>query len=229
MDVTDPGTDLIPLFPLSHVLLPGMALPLHIFEPRYRELLQDVSHAPRRASFGVVVLTKGSEVGTNPVAREPEFADVGTVAEVLEVQPYDDGASDLLTVGSRRFRIVNLVPGKAYLRAEVEYLGESEGALPAQLPALVTRLESEHTKLIYDLTGRRPEKDVPGDPTRLSYHLAAHLPLTLRDRQSLLEAPTSAERLARTAALLRRETALLRATRTIAVAPGVLQLYVRPN
>ncbi|MGH8963324.1 MAG: LON peptidase substrate-binding domain-containing protein [Jatrophihabitantaceae bacterium] len=223
------AASVIPVFPLSHVLLPGMPLPLHIFEPRYRELLTDVSTGPGTPSFGIVSLTRGSEVGTNGVAQEPEFADVGTIAEVLEVQPYDDGASDLLTVGSRRFRITRLVQGKAYLRAEVEYFDESDGPMPPQLCAMVAALQSTHARMIYDLTGRRNEDALPTDANQLSYHLAAQLPLTSDDRQQLLEEPTAAARLARTAALLRREIALLQATRTIAVSPGVLQLYIRPN
>ena len=221
--------DVIPVFPLSHVLLPGMPLPLHIFEPRYRELLVDISAGPGTPSFGIVSLTRGSEVGTNGVAQEPEFAAVGTIAEVLEVQPYDDGASDLLTVGSRRFRINELVGGKPYLQADVEYFDERDGAVPPQLCGVVTRLESTHARMIYDLTGRRNDEELPTDANQLSYHLAAQLPLTSDDRQLLLEQPTAAERLARTAVLLRREIALLQATRTIAVAPGVLQLYIRPN
>jgi hypothetical protein len=93
----------------------------------------------------------------------------------------------------------------------------------------VTALESTHARMIYDLTGRRNDDTLPTDANQLSYHLAAQLPLTSDDRQLLLEEPTAAARLARTAVLLRREIALLHATRTIAVSPGVLQLYIRPN
>lgn len=221
--------DVIPVFPLSHVLLPGMPLPLHIFEPRYRELLVDITGGPGTPSFGIVSLTRGSEVGTNGVAQEPEFAEVGTIAEVLEVQPYDDGASDLLTVGSRRFRVRVKVPGKPYLRAEVEYLDERDGELPPGLQSAVCDLEAEHFGLIHDLTGRQPGEQLPAEPNLLSYHLAAQLPLMPDDRQALLEEATAASRLLRTLALLRRETAFLRSTRTIAVSPGILQLYVRPN
>jgi Lon protease-like protein len=221
--------DLIPIFPLSHVLLPGMPLPLHIFEQRYRQLLVDVSAGPGTPSFGIVALTRGSEVGTEGVDQEPEFASVGTVAEVLEVQPYEDGASDLLTVGSRRFRILELVRGKPYLQARVDFLPEQDGAGAAELAGPVTRLEAEHRRLVAARTGRPGESAPPADPVRLSYHLAAKVPLSTGDRQQLLEAATAADRLRRTAVLLRREIALLRATGTIAVAPHVLQLYVRSN
>ncbi|MEO6885708.1 MAG: LON peptidase substrate-binding domain-containing protein [Jatrophihabitantaceae bacterium] len=221
--------DIIPLFPLSHVLVPGMALPLHVFEPRYRQLLVDVSGGPRPASFGVVRLTKGAEVGTNCVNAEPEFASIGTIAEVLEVQPYDDGASDLFTVGSRRFKIMELVEGKPYLQGRVEYLDEHDGKLPDGLAGAVLRLNDEHARRVQELTGRILDERPPREPNRLSYHLTTQLPLTPTDRQSLLEEPNAATRLMLLAVLLRRELALLRATNTIAISPDILQLYVRPN
>ncbi|WAX56827.1 LON peptidase substrate-binding domain-containing protein [Jatrophihabitans cynanchi] len=223
-----PGS-VIPLFPLSHVLLPGMPLPLHIFEPRYRQLLLDISSGPGTPSFGIVTLTRGTEVGTEGVDEEPQFALVGTVAEVLEVEPFDDGASDLLTVGSRRFRIERLVPGKPYLQAEVQYLDERDGGDTGTLREIVLGLQDQHAMLIHALTGRQSDMVLPTDPNQLSYHLAAQLPLTSEDRQQLLEAPDAVVRLARSAVLLRREIALLRATRTIAVASRVLQLHLSLN
>jgi Lon protease-like protein len=220
---------LIPLFPLGHVLLPGMPLPLHVFEPRYRQLLADVTARQGPTNFGIVALTRGSEVGTAGVDQEPEFSAVGTVAEVLEVQPYDDGASDLFTVGSRRFRVDRLVAGKPYLQAEVTYLEETDGELTPELRATVIRLEAEHARLLTALTGEVPDTDEPADSGQLSYQLAARLPLALADRQDLLEQPDTADRLGELVRLLRREIALLRTTHSIAVAPGVLQLYVRSN
>jgi Lon protease-like protein len=227
--VTEPGTDVIALFPLGHVLLPGMPLPLHVFEPRYRQLLADVTARPGPTSFGIVALTRGIEVGTEGVEQEPEFASVGTLAEVLEVQPYEDGASDLLTVGSRRFRIERLIDGKPYLRAEVSFLDESGGALTPALRESVIRLQAEHARLLSRLTGQVADREAPADGTQLSWQLAAQLPLAGTDRQDLLEQPDAAARLARLATLLRRELALLRATGSIAVAPGVLQLYIHSN
>lgn len=223
------ATEIIPIFPLNHVLMPGVTLPLHIFEPRYRQLLVDVS-ASATPSFGIVALTRGSEVGTHGVAQEPEHARVGTIAQVLEVHPYDDGASDLFTGGTRRFRIRRTVAGKPYLQAEVEYLDERDGDPPPGLVAAVCALQDEHTELIHELTGRHePVEEPPEDTILLSYHLATQLPLTPHDRQSLLEEATAASRFLRILELLRRETAFLRSTRTIAVSPGVLQFYVRPN
>jgi Lon protease-like protein len=229
----DSDTDVIAVFPLNHVLLPSMPLPLHVFEPRYRELLRDITAAPGQTSFGVVALTRGGEVGTAGVDsggdRAPTVASVGTIAEVLEVQPYDDGASDLFTVGSRRFRIDRLVDGKPYLRAEVSYLDEPGGPVVPELRARVTALHTEHATLRRRLTGQAGEFDPPADDAQLSYQLAAAVPLAGDDRQALLEQPDCGARLALLARLLRREITLLRTTHTIAVSSGMLQLYVRSN
>ena len=223
------GGDVVALFPLNHVLLPAMPLPLHIFEPRYRELLADVTSGPQRACFGVVFLTRGTEVGTSGVSEEPEFAEVGTIAEVLEIQPYDDGTSDLLTVGSQRFRITGLVPGKPYLQAQVDYLPETDGELSAELRDGAVRLASEYAGLLARGGVRADDDELPEDHTRLSYQLAAQLPIDPDDRQALLALPTTAERLGRIAAVLRREIALLRATRTVPMGREALHRYILPN
>lgn len=222
-------SDVIAVFPLSHILLPGMGLPLHIFEQRYRDLLRDVTEPGGSRSFGIVGLTRGSEVGAHGTEGEPEFSEVGTVAEIAEIHPYEDGASDLMTVGSRRFRIRRLVPGRAYLQAEVDFLPETDGGATRQLCQVATRLHEQFNRLVVDLTGEDAAPPLAPDPGRLSYQLASWLPLPPADRQALLEEPTDASRLMRTVRLLRRELRLLAATRSIAVAPRVLQLYIRPN
>jgi Lon protease-like protein len=221
--------ELIPLFPLSHVLLPGMPLPLHIFEPRYRALLEDVSAGSE--SFGVVALRSGAE------ARNPHIHDadadvepVGTLAEVLEVTPNDDGTSDLLAVGSRRFGIESLVhEGKPYLRAAVHFLDERDGELAAEDATRARELLEVYDDVLRRLAGRATGAELPDDPTMLSYHIAARLPLTPGDRQRLLVEATTAERLTHVAALLRRELALLQRTRSIAVSPTVLRLVTSGN
>jgi uncharacterized protein len=223
--------ELIPVFPLTHVLLPGMPLPLHIFEERYRQLLVDVTRGPAGAAFGVVALRTGAEANTvGTVLTEPDIADVGTLAEILEVEPYEDGASDLLTVGSRRFRIVELVTdGAPYLRARVEWLAEQDGALLPGHVAVTRRLCGDLEQLLQALTGREREDELPTDANLLSYYVAAHAPLTPADRQALLAEPTAADRLRRAIALLRREIRLLQSTRSIAISPSVLRLFVEPN
>jgi Lon protease-like protein len=223
--------DVIPVFPLTHVLVPGMPLPLHIFEERYRQLLVDVTSGPGTAAFGVVALRTGAEANTpGTVVTEPDIADLGTLAEILEVEPYEDGASDLLTVGSRRFRILELVhEGAPYLRAEVEWLEERDGELRPGHVVVTQRLCGDLEQVLQALTGREREDKLPDDANLLSYYVAAHAPLMPADRQALLAEPTAADRLRRAIALLRREIRLVQSTRSIAIAPSVLRLIVEPN
>lgn len=224
--------DVIPIFPLSHVLLPGMPLPLHIFEPRYRRLLLDVRSGPGPAAFGVIALRNGIDRGaTLADATEPQIEEVGTLAEILEVNPYDDGAADLYTVGGRRFRILEVLSeGTLYLRASVDWLEEVDGEdLQPGHAAATRRLCIAYTTLLSQLTGRSSEDDLPRDANLLSYHVAGQLPLAAQDRQDLLADISAADRLRRAIPLLRREIRLLQSTRSICVSPSVLHLVPSPN
>lgn len=220
---------LLPLFPLNHVLLPAMPLPLHVFEERYRRMLSDLTDpAGNVRGFGVVLLRSGSEAGTATGA--PDVERVGTVAEVLEVQAKPDGSSDVLAVGSRRFAVVRLVPdGAAYLRAEVDYLDEPDGPLDPHLELAARRLMTRYDTALSNLAGRSTGSELPEHADQLSYHLAARLPLTPADRQLLLADESVADRLGRLIGMLRRETALLGLTRSIAVSPAVLRLAAGAN
>jgi Lon protease-like protein len=214
------------------VLMPGLALPLRIFEPRYRRLLADVTVDGGPRSFGVVALTAGAEVDTGLDNRVPEFAPVGTVAEIVEVQQVGDGTVSVLTGGSRRFRIVRLVDSAApYLRAEVRYLDELTGTMPDTLPAAALALAGEYARLVAQLMGGEAVEGeaYPTDSILLSYRLASEAPLPLEDRQELLEDDTATARLLHVQRVLRREVVLLRRTRSIAVAPGVLRAVLGAN
>jgi Lon protease-like protein len=221
--------ELVPLFPLSHVLLPSMPLPLHIFEERYRQLLRDISdeHGGLGA-FGVVALRTGTEAARHDSA--PDVADIGTIAEILEVDTHDDGTSDVLAIGSRRFTVRSLVTdGAPYLRAEVDYLDERDGALTPELESAARGLMDLYDRALMKITGRTTGSELPDDAAQLAYHLSARLPLPPYERQLLLADTNASERLTRLVQLLRRETALLRATRTIAVSPSILRLGALPN
>ena len=112
----------LPLFPLNTVLCPGIALPLHIFEERYRSM---VRHCLETTSpFGVVLIREGREVGTGSIS----FAGIGTIAEIRDAGTYDDGRFDLLVVGTKRFEIRRVLSGKRpYLVADVAVLDETIG------------------------------------------------------------------------------------------------------
>jgi uncharacterized protein len=209
--------DTLPIFPLQFVLLPGMPLPLHIFEPRYRQLVADVTgEAP--PAFGVVTLRRGAETD-----RHVSIGPVGTVAEIVEREPYPDGRVDLLTVGTRRFKVVEVDQATApYLCAHVQWLPEDFGPIDATLLGDVRRDCRNYLSRLARL-GLRADDDLSQDPLKLSYEVAGHLHLGLVERLALLDQPTVAARLAAERTLLRREIALLDATGAIPVSPQALR------
>ena len=123
--------ELIPLFPLSTPLFPGVVLPLQIFEPRYRRLVRDLVALPEgsdRRFFGVVGIRQGWEV--ERIAPAEALYDIGCTARLQVVRPESDGGFQIVTVGGDRFRLVEVVVGKEppYLQAEVEWLADEEAA-----------------------------------------------------------------------------------------------------
>jgi uncharacterized protein len=215
--------DTIPVFPLDHVLLPGLPLPLHIFEPRYRQMLADIETS--RGGFGIVALSRGSET-----SADVDFAKIGTLAEILEKEPYPDGSCDLLTVGSRRFRIVDVdSSAKPYLQAQVEWLDEDDGDLPADLALMVTALFGRYSQVLSDVSDRDRDVELVGDPVRLSYEVAARVQLPVSQRQKLLAMPTAADRLLACLVVMRREITLIEQTRSIPVALQALRIVPALN
>lgn len=215
----------VALFPLNVVLFPGMPLPLHIFEPRYRRLVADVTEPGARKAFGIVAVG----AGTLPVAE------IGTLAEIMSTQPYPDGRSDLLTVGSRRFRIRSLdTDGRACLRGEVEWLEETDGPGAAAALPVARSLSERYAALLARLGGGDdtpvPAEDaVSDDPLRASYEIATRVQLDLTERQELLAAEHAAERLVLEARLLRRELRIIPATRSFPAPPGAVRMTPNDN
>ncbi len=196
---------MIALFPLGTVLVPGLVLPLHVFEPRYRQLLHDLGEHgdPDDRFFGVVAIRQGSEVG--PVTGQA-LHEVGTTAVLRQVDWHADGRADVVTSGRDRFRLLAAVAGAPYQQAEVEWLPEPVGDGAADLvPRVVAALD--RYRRVLGGTGEAP--DLPADPQVLSYAVAAAMALDQPDRQSLLECPDAESRLRAELALLRRESALL--------------------
>ena len=168
---------LLPLFPLDLVLFPGATLPLHVFEPRYKEMIGECLE--QKLSFGVVR------------AQENAIAEVGCTAEIIEVSKrYDDGRLDIITEGRRRFQVTQLDEERAFLRGELDYFDdEPAAAAPAQVEDAI-RL---HLQLMALITNDQPELD-PADPL-LSFQLAADLPLDLDFKQTMLGMRSEAERI----------------------------------
>lgn len=208
-------TDSLPLFPLATVLFPGLVLPLHVFEERYRLLVRElVDAAPGAgARFGVVALRSGRELGTDL----PDLHDVGCTAELRRVQPYEDGRFDIVTTGGARFRVRELDTSRPYLTGEVDQLPEEVGDTGAAA-ALVARVRAGFAAYLLALSaaqGRASEApevpELPTDPLMLSYLVAAAVVVDVPDKQRLLAATDAAERLRLELSLLRQETRLLRA------------------
>jgi hypothetical protein len=194
----------IPLFPLSSLLVPGLVLPLHIFEPRYRQLVADISTAPEdERGFGVIAIREGREVGVDGVRA---LYDVGTFASLREVQMHEDGRSDIVTVGTERFRIRSLVDGQPYAQAEVEILDELPGADPQRQSMAALERFRAYRALLSD---EDDDTELPDEPRVLSYLIAAAVVADLPTRQGFLESPDDTERLRAESTFLRSELAIV--------------------
>ncbi len=197
----------LPLFPLSAPLFPGMALPLHIFELRYRQLLRD--QAMSDPIFGVVLTRTGREVGD-----QPEIFEVGTAASLLGMREHDDGRADIAVRGGRRFRVIAADRSGPYLVASVDWLDDPEDdASDESLVALADRTRTAMLRLVAAAASAGnvpvPELSLPENPTDLGYLLSRTLWLNTWEQQELLEALTTSARLERLRSIIRREHRLL--------------------
>jgi uncharacterized protein len=216
----------IPLFPLGTVLFPGAALPLRIFEERYRLLVRDLLAGPRPRRFGVVAIELGHEVGPGAARR---LAAVGCTAVVRQVVPHQDGRFDLVAVGEERFRITELDESAPYQQATVTPLPEAVGSDPDGPASQVGRLFRRYVRHLADAGRQLAESiDPPTDPVRLSYFVADALLVSRGHKQRLLEAPDAAARLRLEADLLARENGLLSRLPT-APAPHFRTTDASPN
>lgn len=174
----DPLETLIPLFPLDVVLFPGTPLPLHIFEPRYKEMIGECL-AQQRA-FGVVR------------AVEQGLAEVGCTAEIVSVvKEYPDGRMDLVTEGRKRFELLRVNQERTFLRGEILVIEDEPGTPSAEETARATKLHSE----LLGVAGAKQDLSA-ADPSILSFFLAGSLPLDLDFKQKLLALRSESERLA---------------------------------
>lgn len=211
-------TELLPLFPLGTVLFPGIPLPLHVFEPRYRELVSDLMAGPEPRVFGVVAIREGHEVGSDAVRS---LYDVGCVATVREVQESADGRFALMTTGRRRFRIAEFEQSRPYLQARVDFLEELSGGAD-DLHDVADTVRRVFIDYRATLGGAELGFELPEDPALLSFLVAAAAVIALPERQELLEIPDTRQRLVRESELLNRELGLMRTLRTMPVSPQQL-------
>ncbi|HLM64629.1 MAG TPA: LON peptidase substrate-binding domain-containing protein [Acidimicrobiales bacterium] len=195
------------MFPLGTVLLPGMVLPLQVFEPRYLQLVADV--AGSGDEFGVVLIERGSEVGGGDVRT-----DVGTVARIMQREDLPDGRALVAAVGARRIRVERWLDDDPYPRAEVadwpdEAPPPDGGARRAALQVAVRHVAALRT----ELAEPAPPVDIElvEDPVLGVYEAMLVALPGAADRQALLATPTVAERAARLITLLAEEAEVLEA------------------
>lgn len=188
----------LPLFPLDTVLFPKQALPLHIFEERYRTMIGRC--IDEQSPFGVVLIKSGSQVGEHAVPH-----DIGTTARIARVQRFPDGKMNLITLGRHRFRIESLDHSEPYLVGNVEYLlNESGGGEdPGEAADRVAKLFAEQFRLVMAVSHQWTRTlDLPGDPASLADFVAAEIDVPAIVKQNLLETLVVVDR-------LRRETEIL--------------------
>jgi Lon protease-like protein len=187
--------ELIPLFPLSAPLFPGIVLPLHVFEPRYRRLVRDLLALPAgsdRRFFGVTAIRQGWEV--ERISPAEALYDIGCTARLRSVDPQPNGTFRIVTVGGQRFRLLDVLVGDEeagdppYLRAEVEWLADEEAAAEADadrdglvgssggevaeavargsMEVLVGNVRDLFTRYVTEVAALRLGWDDPGDDER---------------------------------------------------------------
>jgi len=232
MSQSAPANLILPLFPLGSVLYPGLVLPLHIFEERYRQLVADLLAGPEPRKFGVIAIRHGRETGIGGVS---ELYATGCTAVVQRVERHDDGQYDLVVVGADRFKLLGLrdandpaaqadsadnfrnssEAGKRelYLSADIQLLPDEVGdeAEAAVVLPVVQRAFRSYLGLLADRGGAQitiPE--LPDEPMLMSYLVAAAVVADLPEKQRLLEEPDALRRLAAERRLLSREMQMLR-------------------
>jgi Lon protease-like protein len=182
-----------------------MVMSLHIFEERYRVMMRDCKAAS--TTFGIVAIREGHEVGPGAVTY-----DVGTLAQLDEIDELPDGRYNLRVIGASRFRVDALSHDRPYLVGAVHYLQDAPAPIDdtRRLATAVTAAFRGYALQLRGIGAADPlDVEVPSDPELLSYLVSAALQVETAERQRLLEIDDTAERLAAGLRLLRREAALL--------------------
>jgi Lon protease-like protein len=197
----------LPLFPLNVVLFPGMRMPLHIFEERYKAVIGRCLE--QEQPFGVVLIKEGKEVGD---PAEPFRT--GTSARITRVARLEEGRMNIVTHGERRFELVEITQRRPHLVGQVRYLDEAAGEVPPELLAQVRQGQTTLLRSMAALAGGYvAQVEVPEDPVQLSFavisSLASTIDLPAELRQRLLECPTARERLKLLVPILHRGNQIL--------------------
>ena len=197
----------LPLFPLHTVLFPGMALPLHIFEPRYRLMIDEC--LTTGGPFGIVLISSGREVGDPAVPHS-----VGTTAHISGADRLADGRLNIEVVGQQRFHLLSLQNDRAYLTGIIEEFplaGSNERPARRSARALLPWLGRYLNLLGEKAEAKLDPAELPHDPASIGYLAAIVAQIPMAEKQRLLSLATATELLEHERAIYRRETALLRA------------------
>lgn len=193
----------LPLFPLNLVLFPGMALPLHIFEERYKDMIGDC--IDRKDPFGIVLIKEGLEVGEPAVPFQ-----IGTTANITNVERLAEGRLNILAKGQQRFETVEVVQRSPHIVGQIRYLEEQPGEVSVELAAEAASGYSDFIRNLSALAGGwTAHAEVPKDPIGLSFGIASNLDLPTSTRQELLEFPTAQQRLEMLLPLLKQRNEAL--------------------
>jgi Lon protease-like protein len=182
----------LPLFPLNTVLFPGATLPLHIFEERYKLMIETCIE--ERRPFGVLLIRKGYEVGD---LAEP--FEVGTTAHIARVDQLDEGRLNLMCLGGQRFRTVRVVSEDPYLTGEVEMLETTASDDPKakELSDDAGSLFAEYVRLYLAMSNQWARSiEMPGKPDMLADFIGSRLGVNPQTKQRLLEELSARTRLA---------------------------------
>ncbi len=191
----------IPLFPLHVVLFPDMPLPLHIFEPRYREMI--LRCREDKSPFGITLIQSGADIGAEAVPRT-----VGTLARIAQYEELPDGRMNILVLGESRFEITRTFHDKPYLSAAVRLVQEKPIDAEAVQLGLdtVSALFRAYLQALFAMSGRTLSTlQLPQDAEYLSYAVASVLQVPTQEKQALLEMTETERRLQREIEILNAE------------------------
>ena len=180
----------LPLFPLNTVLFPHASLQLHVFEDRYRQMVNMCLEFDR--PFGIVLIRTGSEIDTHV---DPYM--VGTAVRIMQVHTYDDGRMDIQVQGERRFRIRTLDESQQYMVGRVEPVVEHDIEATPRADALLVKAREDFEILVQRLFARQQftvQVVFPTDPVALSFTIANLLPMENLEKQRMLETTDTLER-----------------------------------
>jgi uncharacterized protein len=200
--------EFLPLFPLNTVLFPYMYLPMHIFEERYKLMINNCLLGNR--GFGVLLVDDGED------GRGMRPYDIGTVGRITDINRLSDGRFNLILQGVRRFRVLEYDTTRPYLSGKVELLDDEEQMTAPGLVSAVSRMFGDYLNTLLNITGQ-DSRDIalPNDAAILSYLVADGLQIEWTAKQGLLEMASAQQRLDVEATILQKEVVLLKRLKTI--------------